>query len=72
MFQNNGGRLIVVSYSITVQDAVNEIQTLKQQLNIWRVKLSNISKVIDQISSYMRQIIRNDNIPTSWSYQPHG
>ena len=58
--------------SITIQDAVNEIQTLTptQKLNIWRGKLSNILKVIDQTSSYNRSVIRTDKIPTSWPYHP--
>jgi len=64
VFQDNGGKLIVVPDSITMQDVVNELQTLKQSGEA-------------NCQTYRKSIIRHhhtrgkkDKIPTSWPCHP--
>lgn len=70
IYHDNSGKLILVPETYSLQDAIKEIQVLKQELSIWKGKSSNISNIIDQASSHMRSIIQKNKLPTLWPYHP--
>ena len=36
----------------------------------WKAKVTNFNKIIDQISSQIRSVIKQDMVPTPWPYHP--
>ena len=54
----------MVPDNVTLQDAVLEVQSLHNELDIWKTKVSECNKIIDQVSSKIRSAIKEDMKPT--------
>ena len=47
-----------------------ENQGLRQELEIWKAKVTDFNKIIDQTSSQIRSAIKKGMAPTPWPYHP--
>lgn len=47
-----------------------ENKNLLRKLNVWRAKSTNVNKIIDQTSSHIRSIIKQEMTVTPWSFHP--
>ena len=70
MFPDNKGNLLMVPDSVSLQDVVLENQGLRRELEIWKAKVTDFNKIIDQTSSQIRSAIKEDMAPTPWPYHP--
>ena len=66
IFQNDSGKLLLVPDSLSFKDVVLDNDNLRKELAIWKVKLTDANKIIDQASSQIREVIRRDMKPTAW------
>ncbi len=69
IFPDDKGWLLMVPVSVTLQDVVLENQSLQKELEIWKSKVTNL-KQIDQVSTKLRYVIKEDIKPTTWPYHP--
>ncbi len=69
IFPDEKGWLLMVPVSVTLQDVVLENQSLQKELEIWKSKVTNL-KQIDQVSTKLRYVIKEDMKPTPWPYHP--
>ena len=60
----------MVRDNVTLQDVVLEVQNLRNELEIWKTKVSECNKIIDQVSSKIRSEIKEDMKPTPWPFHP--
>ena len=51
IFPDNKGKLLMVPDSVSLHDVVLENQGLRRELEIWKAKLTDFYKIIDQTSS---------------------
>ena len=65
-FPDDKGKLLMVPDSVSFKDVVLENQMLHRELRVWKAKSTNINKIIDQTSSHIRSVIRQDMTPTPW------
>ena len=70
IFTDNKGKLLMVPDSVSLQDVVLENQGLRRELEIWKAKVTDFNKIIDQTSSQIRSAIKEDMAPTPWPYHP--
>jgi len=70
IFPDDKGKLVVVSASVLVRDVLLENQTLQRELNVWRTKSTNFNKIIDQATSQIRSVIRQEMTRTPWPFHP--
>ena len=64
IFPDNKGKLLMVPDSVSLQDVVLENH---RELEIWKAKVTDFNKIIDQTSSQIRSA---DMAPTPWPYHP--
>ena len=57
----------MVPDSVSLQDVVLKNQGLRRELEIWKAKVTNFNKIIDQ---QIRSAIKEDMAPTPWPYHP--
>ena len=67
IFADNKGKLLMV---LSLQDVVLENQGLRRELEIWKAKVTDFNKIIDQTSSQIRSAIKEDMAPTPWTFHP--
>ena len=70
IFPDDKGWLLMVPDSVTLQDVVSENQSLHRELEIWKAKVTDPNKIIDQASAKIRSAIKEDMGPTPWPYHP--
>ena len=70
IFSDENGKLLLVPDSVTFREVVLENQRLHRDLRVWNAKSTNINKVIDQTSSHIRSVIRQDMTSTTWHIHP--
>jgi hypothetical protein len=70
LFPDDKGKLLMVPDSVSLQDVVLENQSLRRELEIWKAKVTDFNKIIDQTSSQIRSAIKEDMVPTPWPYHP--
>ena len=70
IFSDEKGRLLMVPQSVSLRDVVLENQTLQRELKVWRAKSTNFNKIIDQTSSHVRSIIKQEMTETPWPFHP--
>ena len=70
IFPDDKGKLLVIPGNILLKDLVLENQKLLGELKTWKGKSTDINKIIDQTSSHIRSVIRQDMKPTPWPVQP--
>lgn len=70
IFPDDKGRLLMVPDSVTLQDAVLEVQSLRRELEIWKSKVTDLNKVSDQVSSRLRSAIKESMAPTPFPFHP--
>lgn len=54
IFSDDKGKLLMVPDSVSFKDVVLENQMLQRELIVWKAKLTNINKIIDQTVSHIR------------------
>ncbi len=57
IFPDDKGKLLMVPDSVSLQDVVLENQGLRRELEIWKAKVTDFNKIIDQTSSQIRSAI---------------
>lgn len=67
---NNSGKLLVVPQNISVQDVVLENENLVRKLKVWKTKLADDNKVIDQAYLKIREAIKSEIKATCWPCHP--
>ena len=70
IFADTKGKLVVVPDCITIQDIVSEYCDMERELKTWKDKSTNILKIIDQSSSFLRETIKDEKKTTIWPYHP--
>ena len=70
IFPDDKAKLLMVSQTVSRRDVVLENQNLVRELNIWRGKSTNVNKIIDQTSSHIRSIIKQEMTVTPWPFHP--
>ena len=64
IFPDDKGKLLMVPHTVSLRDVVIENQALHRELKVWRDKSTNINNIIDQTSSYIRSIIKQEMTAT--------
>lgn len=70
IFPDDTGKLLMVPESVTLNDVVLENQNLQRELKVWRAKSTDFNKIIDQTSSQIRLIIKEQKTVTPWPIHP--
>ena len=68
IFPDDQGKFLMVPDSVTFKDVILDNQILHRELRVWKAKLTNINKSIDQSSSHIRSNIKEDMTPTPWPF----
>lgn len=70
IFPDDKAKLLMVPHTVSIRDVVLENQNLLRELNVWRAKSTNVNKIIDQTSSHIRSIIKQEMTVTPWPFHP--
>ena len=70
IFPNQSGKLILVPDNLPLQDVVLENDNLRHELQLWKGKVTDSNKVIDQASSKIRESVKRAMTQTRWPYHP--
>ena len=70
IFSNDSGKLLLVPDSLLFKNAVLDNENLREELAIWKVKLTDANGITNQASSQIREVIRRDLKPTAWPCLP--
>jgi len=70
IFADTKGKLVVVPDCITMQDIVSEYCDMERELKTWKDKSTNISKIIDQSSSFLRATIKDEKKTNNLALSP--
>ena len=60
----------MVPDSVQLHDAVLEIQSLCKELGFWKGKVTDLTKITDQVSSAIRSAIKENKKPTPFPFHP--
>ena len=70
IFTDDKGKLLMVPDSVTLKDVAVELQSLRRELETWKVKETDLNKIVDQASLKVRLAIKEGTKPTPWPYHP--
>lgn len=70
IFSNQSGKLLLVPDSLSLKDVVLQNDHLVRELQLWKAKVTDSNKVIDQASPTIRESIKGKMTQTPWPYHP--
>ena len=72
IFPDDKGKLLMVPNTVTLRDVVVENQILDRELAIWKGKMTDLDKIVDQTASQIRTSIKHlqATTPTPWPCHP--
>ena len=69
-FPDGKGKLLMVPGNVTLHDHVLEVQSARNELEIWKTNVGENNRFIDQASLKIRSAIKEDIKPTPLPFYP--
>ena len=70
IFPDGKGKLLMVPGNVTLHDLVLEVQSARNELEIWKTNVGENNRIIDQASLKIRSAIKEDMKPTPLPFYP--